>query len=119
MNEQARDRRIYVRIPARLEAAVRDRALDATLYFLTRDLSLGGVFLQSDLLLEVGSRVALFFEIPEDLGLCRAYGEVAWTRDDEEGAVPGMGVRFQELEGDASLRLSRFIRARAGKLRNH
>jgi hypothetical protein len=64
------------------------------------NLSAGGAFLESDLLLEPGEILDIAFAAPGRTVVARA--EVVWARRfPGEGQAPGMGIRFGELgEGD-------------------
>lgn len=109
--------RIYVRIPAQLQVGVRERAREATIWFLSRDLSLGGVFLESDLLLEPGTRLWLRFRVG-DQPEAEVRGAIVWARAEAEGPEEpaGMGVAFDEMPVTVMDALSGLIRREAGRL---
>ena len=67
--------------------------------FDTRDLSLGGAFLRSDLLFEPGEELELEFELPSKL-LVRARSKVVRVVRDGNPNDAGMGIAFLSL-GDA------------------
>ena len=67
------------------------------------DLSAGGAFLKSDLLLEAGERLSLEFQITGATEPVKVQARVAWARrfpDAEEPA--GMGIEFLSI-GEAEL----------------
>jgi len=65
------------------------------LLFEGADLSTGGTFIKSDLLLEQGDRLSLEFRVPGVPRLMRAQARVAWVRRFPDGPEPaGMGVEF-------------------------
>lgn len=67
-----------------------------TISFDTRDLSAGGAFLRSDLLLEVGEELEIEFQIPgTTVAPLRARAKV--VRVDQAAAMPGMGISFDGL----------------------
>ncbi|MBW2734224.1 MAG: PilZ domain-containing protein [Deltaproteobacteria bacterium] len=61
------------------------------------DLSAGGVFIEADLLLSLGERVA--FEVPVGAGYLKGYGRVVRVRSEGE---PGVVIRFTGM-GDEQL----------------
>jgi c-di-GMP-binding flagellar brake protein YcgR len=65
-----------------------------TIRFDTRDLSLGGAFLRSDLLFEVGEELSIELEIAAEAPLCTRARVV---RVDADHAAPGMGIAFADL----------------------
>jgi hypothetical protein len=82
-------------IEARFSA--RDSSGAGTLTFTSADLSTGGAFLKSDLLLEQGESLSLSFEVP-GAGQVLTQARVAWVRRfPEAGQLPGMGVEFITL----------------------
>lgn len=103
--EQRREERAAVQ--ARFSA--RDASGAGTLTFTSADVSTGGAFLRSDLLLEQGEALALHFEVPGE-GALQTQATVAWVRRfPEAGQVAGMGVEFVGLSDDARAALLRWI----------
>ena len=77
--------------------AARDESGAGTLVFASADVSTGGAFLKSELLLEVGETLSLEFQVPGGT-VVRTAARVAWVRRFPEGAQPaGMGVQFTAL----------------------
>ena len=75
----------------------------AYLYDYSRDLSEGGIFIQTTNPKNIGDRIQLKFILPELLEEIKALGEVAWVNQkDVEGLTPGMGVRFINLDKEKS-----------------
>ena len=77
----------------------------------TRDLSLGGLFVETDVPLQVGAELLLMIRIlnkPLEIP-----GEVAWILLGDHGEVVGIGVRFIELTADARRSIEAFMRRRA------
>jgi len=73
----------------------------AYLYNYSRDLSEGGIFIQTSNPLKIGDRLTLNFILPEVLEKIEATGEVTWINPPgAEDLLPGMGVRFMELPED-------------------
>jgi uncharacterized protein (TIGR02266 family) len=104
------EQRVAVRIPARLRVRYRTRAEFQE--GLTRDISLGGVFLRTEEPYPVGTAIQVTFVRPLDGREMVVQGEVARTPlvTAENGPVIGMGVRFLELTPQKRLDLDRFVR---------
>lgn len=75
----------------------------------TRDISSGGLFIESDTAIPVGARIEI------DLTFLKAHlrvpAEVAWTLE-EEGRCVGMGVRFIDLRHAAKRSIEAFMALR-------
>ena len=83
--------------------AVKFKARDASgvgeLVFTSADLSAGGSFLRSDLLLEQGDALSLEFSLPGARLAIHAQARVAWVRRfPAEGEPAGMGVEFTAMQ---------------------
>jgi Tfp pilus assembly protein PilZ len=77
--------------------AARDESGAGTLVFASADVSAGGAFLKSELLLEVGETLALEFQVPGGT-VVKTPARVAWVRRFPEGSqAAGMGVQFTSL----------------------
>lgn len=76
----------------------RDAQGAGLLLFKTADLSQGGSFLKSDLLLEVGETLSVEFQVPGLPRLLRAQARVVWVRRFPKSTEPpGMGVEFLSM----------------------
>lgn len=79
---------------------------------IARNISPGGIFLESRELLPLGSAVKVIFSLPDNSGGITAVGEVKnhyllqFGGNDEANSVTGMGVRFTQFEDDGLDRLS-------------
>jgi Tfp pilus assembly protein PilZ len=104
--------RRYVRKPTLIPIVVRaaGNKIQAGVRLDSTDLSEGGLFLRSDLLLEVGEDLTL--EIPLGNGKTTvAHGRVAWvTRGTGANAAAGMGVEFARLSSDDRRALAENLR---------
>lgn len=71
------------------------------IYFESRDLSGGGVFLKSELLLEVGEIFWITFQLPGTDVAIRTRGKVVRVNREDSAADPrqpaGMGIQFLDL----------------------
>lgn len=89
--------------------SARDASGAGTLTFTSEDVSAGGVFLRSELLLEQGEPLALEFTVP-GAGEVKAQARVAWVRRfPAEGQSAGMGVEFLVLRDDERTALTRWL----------
>ena len=78
------------------------------------DLSAGGTFLKSDLLLEEGELLSLEFEIPGVDRRLRAQARVAWVRRfPHHGEDAGMGMSFLVMEAEDRATLAEHLELRA------
>jgi uncharacterized protein (TIGR02266 family) len=88
--------RVYDRVPLSIE--VEYRTAGAFLVAYTSNLSKGGLFIETEKPLLVGTQLVLRFTIP-DVGPIEVQGSVAWVRPEAmEGKSPGMGVEFEHLD---------------------
>ncbi len=90
--------RRHRRIPLQVEIRARDTEGTGVLLFESADVSAGGTFLKSDLLLEQGEALSLEFRIPRLERLMRAEARVVWVRRfPADGENAGMGVEFLSM----------------------
>ena len=92
--------RQHARSPVELPISISDAAnrVEGHIEFNTGDLSVGGAFIRSDLLFEVGEELQLDFAMP-DGRMVRARGKVVRVARDapDEGQPAGMGIQFVAL----------------------
>jgi uncharacterized protein (TIGR02266 family) len=90
--------RRQTRVPVQLE--VEYRGTGSFLVAYSTNLSKGGLFLQSDTPLAVGSGLKLRLHVPEIAEPIALEAVVAWVREpgSPEGYPPGMGLEFGPLE---------------------
>ncbi len=109
------EHRRFARQP--LQVAFRGKDLEGAgqLLFEGADLSAGGAFLRSDVLLEQGERLSVEFRVPRMPRLLKAQARVAWVRRFPDGAEPaGMGIEFLVLTDEDSAVLSQYLSSLAG-----
>ena len=80
----------------------------------TRDISAGGLFIETDVPLPVGTRITVDLQLLKTK--VKAESEVVWVLMDEEGRTVGMGVRFVSLPGSARKRVETFMGLRQALL---
>ena len=104
-------RRSDPRIAARFR--VRFQSLDDLVATFTQDISRGGIFIQSDAFLPVGSVVLVNLELQDGGAPETAVARVAYTLGPEEAAanqrVPGMGMEFVDLRDSLAQRVAAHI----------
>ena len=74
----------------------------------TRNISLGGVFVESDRSLPFGARIRLSFRVPTQGEPIVVDGQVRWLEMDE-GHVKGIGIRFEGLRARDVWALNKFF----------
>jgi uncharacterized protein (TIGR02266 family) len=74
----------------------------------TRNISLGGVFIEMESALPFGARVLLKFRIPTQSDAIEVDGQVRWL-EMEEGHVRGIGIRFEGLRARDVWALNKFF----------
>jgi len=91
------DRRYQRRLPIRITVEYEDMEDFLTDY--TANLSIGGMFIETEEPLAVGTHFRLRFTVPTRTSPIDTIAEVRWSQDRTAGSpmAPGMGVRFQEL----------------------
>jgi Tfp pilus assembly protein PilZ len=83
------------------------------------DISVGGLFIQSSVVRDIGTEVTLRIDVPAEGVTLQARGIVvrARTADEarESGRPPGMGIVFTSLDAGARATLERLIDAALGE----
>jgi uncharacterized protein (TIGR02266 family) len=111
---QSDERRQRRRLPIRIE--VNYQTLDEFLQDFSANLSIGGIFIQTDEPLTEGTRFRLEFTLPGDERAISAVGVVCWVAAPEQvrgNRVPGMGISFAELSRTDHNRITRWLDARS------
>ncbi len=95
--EARQDARVNCRVMVEYEC-VKDFLVDYC-----ANMSVGGMFIQTERPLEPGTRFKLRFKIPEHEELIETTGEVRWAVGAEASGkmTPGMGIRFDHLDDNA------------------
>lgn len=104
------DQRRYQRKAISVQFSARDASGAAQLVFTSADLSAGGTFFVSDLLLEIGETLSLELQVPGRATAIRAQARVAWVRRfPEAGEAAGMGIEFVTMREDDRAALLGFL----------
>jgi uncharacterized protein (TIGR02266 family) len=109
--QDALSRRNVQRIPVQL--LVDYQANGTYLFDFCRDLGAGGVFIQTESPLPIGSSLDLTFTIPDSKETLITKGEVIWVQDNlkqRKDAFPGMGVQFSQFSDKDRKVLDEFVR---------
>ena len=108
-----RDTRRHARHQLEAEIEVGDGHLGGELVFDSHNVSRGGLFLKSDLLLEVGDTVWVSFTLPNTSVAIRTRGKVAWVNrnpdENDPADRPGMGIKFLDLTEVEETALSAYL----------
>jgi hypothetical protein len=100
MRDSKVDKRARSRISVNVPATVRTKDMDAETAAVTRDLSMGGVFLYTDRRVTEGSKLEIVLILPAELGL----GEKQWACCQasvvrvEDGDRFGVAARIDRLD---------------------
>lgn len=106
--------RKFVRIPSNLIVKIRNRAMTEETRHdldLIKNISKGGVFIETTMPFQLGSVVEMEFRMPENNQMVRAKGIVRWRNDGSiQGQPVGMGVEFYTLSAIDKKAISEFVR---------
>jgi uncharacterized protein (TIGR02266 family) len=104
-----RDKRRFFRQPIKADFFVKDATFGepGELYFASQNVSVGGAFLISDFLLEMGSELRVRFQLPGE-PVMQATARVAWVSDGDD-TEPGMGIAFTEISAENTAAIQRYI----------
>ena len=76
----------------------------------TRDINEGGLFIETEDPRPPGTVVSMQFNLPGSDSPIRTEGLVVRVSDGADGSMPGMGIEFEELEGEARKRIDQLVR---------
>ena len=113
------DRRTSLRLPLKVRIYISEGEGDGLLYFYSSNISLRGVFLISDLLLEAKTKLRLEWTLPlsDRKFQVKVNGEVRWiqssTHSDTGFVPPGMGIKFIDIDEETDKALSQYIEENA------
>jgi uncharacterized protein (TIGR02266 family) len=93
------EKRVHPRRTLRTQVIFEDESGEGFIYFYSTDLSMGGLFLESDIPLKLGTRVFLSFTLRDGEAPLRTIGRVVRVEREtaESLIVVGMGVQFSDL----------------------
>lgn len=105
------ERRIHPRRPYRTKVVFEDEFGDGLFYLYSEDISLGGIFLASQIPLRIGTMMFISFQIPPHKRPIHVTAEVVRHMKPIGTLSAGMGVRFVGLPGLARKRIEDFLSA--------
>jgi type IV pilus assembly protein PilZ len=107
------EKRLHSRHALRTQVIFEDESGEGFIYFYSTDISLGGVFLESDIPLKIGTRVFLSFALRDGERPIRSIGRV--VRIERETAeslyAVGMGVQFVDLPDSSKELIEVYVRS--------
>lgn len=103
------DRRRSARSP--LTVRVDYGTVDELFSEFTRDINEGGLFIETDKPLELGTEVAMQFQLPGSCDPLQTVGRVVHVTPAALGHPGGMGIEFDELTPDDRIRIDEIVRA--------
>jgi uncharacterized protein (TIGR02266 family) len=77
----------------------------------TRNLSLGGMYLETSEVLPVQSTIDIHFRVPTQPELIEVTGEVRWVEPGSSERRPGLGIRFHGLRARDVWALNRLFQS--------
>jgi uncharacterized protein (TIGR02266 family) len=107
---EIQERRKYFRI--KLIIKVKTIREERFHYFYSRDLSIGGIFLETDTPYPTGTNLDLEVPLPEVADKIKITGTVVRVvplEDRQKGDIPGMGLHFSKIDPDDKAMLADFI----------
>ncbi len=75
-----------------------------------RNINEGGLFVETDTAPEVGTAVELQFKSPGSVEPIQVTGFVVRTTDGDAETGPGMGIEFENLDGQARQHINELVR---------
>ena len=108
-----KSRRKKLRIPI-LITRIKDDDKGKTFFGYAKDISQGGMFIQSVNPKNVNEQFQIEFLLPEEKELIRGTVEVVWKRQfrSHKHYEPGMGIRFLDINEDKSTEINKWVEDR-------
>lgn len=106
------EKRLHPRKTLRTQVIFEDETGEGFIYFYSTDVSLGGIFLESDIPLKQGTRVFLSFTLGESRPPLRVTAQVVRIeKQPSDGTMPvvGMGIQFVDLPEASRLMVQDFV----------
>jgi|SRR5579885_2660117 len=105
------EKRLFPRHILRAQVIFEDEAGEGFIYFYSTDISIGGLFLESDIPLKIGTRVFLSFALRDGESPIRTIGRVVRVEREATDSpyTVGMGVQFVDLSDSAKERIQAYV----------
>lgn len=111
MKDDVSEKRLFARRQLRSQVVFEDESGEGFIYFYSTDVSLGGLFFESDVPLKIGTKVFVSFGLRDGNPPIRTTGEIVRVEREKSGAhVVGMGIRYIELDEASKARIDCFVR---------
>lgn len=113
MKRTGMEKRLFSRKLIRTKVVFDDEFSEGLIYLFTEDISMGGLFISSDIPIKIRSYVFISFYLPGGKTLIRATGQV--VRISKKEVSPGvqerqgMGIRFVGLSPEASAAIQEYV----------
>lgn len=108
-----KERRLFPRKLMRTKIVFEDEFGDGMVWLHAEDISLGGLFIESDIPIKVGSYVFLSFFLPDSNIKIRATGQIVRAVKKAGSAEldgrGGLGVRFVGLSSEATKAIQEYV----------
>jgi len=104
------------RIDIEKPVAVRFDRFDEFVTEVSKNLSLTGMFIGTERPHPIGTTFEFVLQLGEDLRMVQGRAEVVWAREEQDGPeqLPGMGIRFLEMDSTSESVLRRLIEHHTG-----
>jgi uncharacterized protein (TIGR02266 family) len=115
MEEARKDKRVSAEFPVRVKSATVGEFVDR----LAADVSIGGIFIQAEPPLDVGTLVRVEFHVEDGTQLCTGVGRVVWNRGEDVASAErpvGMGVKFVRVDTATKEVLASYVEQRASEV---
>ncbi|MBN2497818.1 MAG: TIGR02266 family protein [Deltaproteobacteria bacterium] len=113
MGQDDQDRRQHTRVYVGLLVRVRYENVEQFVENFATNISAGGIFIQSRKLYPAGTLLKFEIQLKSGQSVLRGRGKVAWAREPSlpgaQPQLPGMGVRFTQLDEDSRRLIRRMI----------
>lgn len=90
------EKRLYPRRPIKTQVVFENEDSEGSLYYFSKDISAGGLFVETDMPIKLGTQVFLRFSLALGAKPIQATGEVVRVMRDENqtGSKIGVGIQF-------------------------
>lgn len=113
MARPKKEKRLFPRKPIRTKVVFENEDSEGILYFFSTDISVGGMFIESEIPIRIGTQVFLRFCLENDEKPIQATGEVVRVMksqsEDQSNAKLGIGLRFIYLHPQDREKIEDFL----------
>lgn len=110
------ERRGFLRKPLKVIVRLTGEVGEGVMHFASADVSEGGVFIESDLLFEMGDIVKVEFSLPGETESIKVKGRVVRINKEKvekgDDLTAGMGLRFIDLDNKSEEKIKRYFSQR-------